>query len=72
MNKKDKAQVKKELAKIDPKVMKDIEECSHTAIALPKQKQKTELTFHLTIVEKFKLKIKWRKEHPKLAKLQDV
>lgn len=70
MTKKDKVQVKKELAKIDPKVMEDIEECSLPAIAL--QKQKTDLIPHTTIVEKFKLKIKWRKEHPKLAKLQDI
>ena len=27
---------------------------------------------HLSMVEKFKLEIKWRKEHPKLAKLQDI
>jgi len=27
---------------------------------------------HSSVIEKFKLKLKWRKEHPKLAKLQDI
>ena len=39
----------------------------------PSPLEDTEVTIpHSNIVEKFKLKIKWRKIHPKLVKLQDI
>lgn len=39
---------------------------------LAKHYKKTELITHTTVLEQFKQKQKWRKLHPKLAKLQDI
>lgn len=60
MTKKNKIKIIENLSKISPKVLKEIENASSITVS------------HSTIVEKFKEEIKWRKIHPKLAKLQDI
>ena len=52
-------------------IKKNCKTCKNAKTCLKKEKDDN-LIPHSTVVEKFKTKLKWRKMHPKLAKLQDI